>query len=32
MYVDTASLRFIHPDDMVAEGYGAYPNQVEEIR
>ena len=28
----SASLRFIHRDDMVAEGYGAYLNQVEHIR
>jgi peptide-methionine (R)-S-oxide reductase len=30
--INSASLRFIHRDDMVAEGYGAYLNQVEEVR
>lgn len=30
--INSASLRFIHRDDMEAEGYGAYLNQVEEIR
>jgi peptide-methionine (R)-S-oxide reductase len=25
-------LRFIHRDDMEAEGYGAYLDQVEDIR
>ena len=30
--INSASLRFIHRDDMVAEGYGAYLNQVEDIR
>jgi peptide-methionine (R)-S-oxide reductase len=29
--INSASLRFIHRDDMEAEGYGAYLNQVEEI-
>lgn len=29
--INSASLRFIHRDEMVAEGYGAYVNQVEEI-
>ena len=28
--INSASLRFIHRDDMEAEGYGAYLNQVEE--
>lgn len=27
--INSASLRFIHRDDMVAEGYAAYLNQVE---
>src|SRR5579863_9312239 len=30
--INSASLRFIHRDHMVAEGYGAYLNQVEDIR
>jgi peptide-methionine (R)-S-oxide reductase len=30
--INSASLRFIHRDDMVAEGYGAYVNQVEDRR
>jgi peptide-methionine (R)-S-oxide reductase len=30
--INSASLRFIHRDDMVAEGYEAYLNQVEDIR
>ena len=30
--INSASLRFIHRDDMDAEGYGAYINQVEDIR
>ncbi len=30
--INSASLRFIHRDDMVAEGYGAYLNQVEDIQ
>jgi peptide-methionine (R)-S-oxide reductase len=30
--INSASLRFIHRDDMQAEGYGAYLNQVEDIR
>jgi peptide-methionine (R)-S-oxide reductase len=30
--INSASLRFIRRDDMVAEGYGAYVNQVEDIR
>ncbi|MEO8186653.1 MAG: peptide-methionine (R)-S-oxide reductase MsrB [Burkholderiaceae bacterium] len=29
--INSASLRFIHRDDMVAEGYGAYLNQVEDV-
>ena len=28
--INSASLRFIHRDDMEAEGYGAYLNEVEE--
>ena len=30
--INSASLRFIHRDDMEAEGYGAYLDQVEERR
>jgi peptide-methionine (R)-S-oxide reductase len=30
--INSASLRFIHRDDMVAQGYGAYLPQVEERR
>jgi peptide-methionine (R)-S-oxide reductase len=30
--INSASLRFIHRDDMEAEGYGAYLSQVEERR
>ena len=30
--INSASLRFIHRDDMEAEGYGAYLNQVEDIQ
>jgi peptide-methionine (R)-S-oxide reductase len=30
--INSASLRFIRRDDMQAEGYGAYLNQVEDIR
>ena len=30
--INSASLRFIHRDDMESEGYGAYLNQVESIR
>jgi peptide-methionine (R)-S-oxide reductase len=30
--INSASLRFVHRDDMVAEGYGDYIDQVEEIR
>ena len=29
--INSASLRFIHRDDMEAEGYGAYLTQVEDI-
>lgn len=29
--INSASLRFIHRDDMEAEGYGDYINQIEEI-
>jgi peptide-methionine (R)-S-oxide reductase len=29
--INSASLRFIHRDDMQAEGYGAYLDQVEDI-
>ena len=28
--INSASLRFIHRDDLEAEGYGAYLNQVED--
>ena len=30
--INSASLRFIHRDDMEAEGYGTYIDQVEEIK
>jgi peptide-methionine (R)-S-oxide reductase len=30
--INSASLRFIHRDDMEAEGYGAYLDQVEDTR
>ena len=30
--INSASLRFIHRDDMEGEGYGAYLDQVEDIR
>jgi peptide-methionine (R)-S-oxide reductase len=30
--INSASLRFIHRDDMEAEGYGDYLNQVEDVR
>lgn len=30
--INSASLRFIHRDDMVAQGYAAYLDQVEDIR
>ena len=29
--INSASLRFVHRDDMEAEGYGDYINQVEDI-
>ena len=29
--INSAALRFIHRDDMEAEGYGAYLHQVEEV-
>jgi peptide-methionine (R)-S-oxide reductase len=29
--INSASLRFIHRDDMVAQGYGDYLNQVEQL-
>ena len=30
--INSASLRFIHRDDMEVEGYGAYLGQVEDVR
>jgi peptide-methionine (R)-S-oxide reductase len=30
--INSASLRFIHRDQMAAEGYGAYLSQVEDVR
>jgi peptide-methionine (R)-S-oxide reductase len=30
--INSASLRFVHRDDMEAAGYGAYLNQVEDVR
>jgi peptide-methionine (R)-S-oxide reductase len=30
--INSASLRFVHRDDMEAEGYGAYLNRVEEVQ
>ena len=30
--INSASLRFIHRDDMEAEGYGAYLDQLEDVR
>ena len=30
--INSASLRFIHRDNMEAEGYGAYLDQVEDVR
>ena len=30
--INSASLRFVHRDDMAAEGYAAYLEQVEEVR
>ncbi|WP_341861320.1 peptide-methionine (R)-S-oxide reductase MsrB [Gymnodinialimonas sp. 57CJ19] len=29
--INSASLRFVHRDDMESEGYGAYINQVEDV-
>ena len=29
--INSASLRFVHRDDMAAEGYGDYINQVEDV-
>lgn len=30
--INSASLRFVHRDDMEAEGYGEYINQVEDVK
>ena len=30
--INSASLRFVHRDDMQAAGYGAYLDQVEDVR
>jgi peptide-methionine (R)-S-oxide reductase len=30
--INSASLRFVHRDNMAAEGYGAYLDQVEEVQ
>ena len=30
--INSASLRFIHREDMAAEGYGDYIDQVEEVQ
>ena len=30
--INSASLRFVRRDDMAKEGYGAYLDQVEEVR
>ena len=30
--INSASLRFVHRDDMEAQGYGAYLNQVEDVK
>ncbi len=30
--INSASLRFVHRDDMAAEGYGDYLNQVEDVK
>jgi peptide-methionine (R)-S-oxide reductase len=30
--INSASLRFVHRDDMAAQGYGDYLNQVEDVR
>jgi hypothetical protein len=29
--INSASLRFVHRDDMAAEGYGAYLDQIEDV-
>jgi peptide-methionine (R)-S-oxide reductase len=29
--INSASLRFVHRDDMVAEGYGDYLDEIEDI-
>ena len=29
--INSASLRFVHRDDMAAEGYGDYLDQIEDI-
>jgi peptide-methionine (R)-S-oxide reductase len=29
--INSASLRFVHRDDMAAEGYGAYLDQAENV-
>jgi peptide-methionine (R)-S-oxide reductase len=31
LHINSASLRFIHRDDMESEGYGKYLDQVEEV-
>jgi peptide-methionine (R)-S-oxide reductase len=30
--INSASLRFVHRDDMEAEGYGAYLDQAEDVQ
>ena len=30
--INSASLRFVHRDNMAAEGYGPYLDQVEEVQ
>jgi len=30
--INSASLRFVHRDEMEAQGYGAYLNQVEDVK
>jgi peptide-methionine (R)-S-oxide reductase len=30
--INSASLRFVHRDDMEAEGYGQFIDQVEEVK
>ena len=30
--INSASLRFIHRDDMAAQGYGEYLDQVEDVK